>query len=101
MTSTKPSLRRSEKPTIPHLKLDEQKKKTGMHRGNPNWGKPEPLFREPSVSSFDAVVHELGLSPAQYESSNALREWVRSNKDHKYVPLDLLQIWGFTVRSEA
>src|SRR5579864_2118150 len=40
------------------------------------------------------------LSPDQYETSDALREWARKNKDQKYVPLDLLEAWGFFVNCE-
>jgi hypothetical protein len=54
-----------------------------------------------AASSFDKVVQALGLTPEQYISSVALREWVRSNKDEKYVPPDLLKAWGFTVDEAA
>ena len=30
----------------------------------------------------------------EYESSIQLKEWVRKNKDQKYVPSDLLQAWN-------
>jgi len=69
-------------------------------RGNPNWGKPEPYVLGTSVSSFEAVVKSLGLSPDQYETSSSLKEWVHKNKDHKYVPLNLLEAWGFKAQSE-
>jgi hypothetical protein len=42
----------------------------------------------------------LHLSPAEYGSSAALKEWVRKNKDQKYVPDDLLEFWGFEVKGE-
>ena len=38
-------------------------------------------------STFEYVVRHLNLSPEEYASSEALKEWVRRNKDHKYVPL--------------
>jgi hypothetical protein len=70
-------------------------------RGNPNWGKPEPfVMATESISSFDSLVKSLGLSPEQYVTSQELREWVRKNKDQKYVPQDLLKAWGFTASSE-
>jgi hypothetical protein len=69
-------------------------------RGNPNWGKPEPAVTAAAVSSFDALVKSLGLTPEQYEQSKVLKDWVRVNKDHKYVPQDLLLAWGFPVKSE-
>jgi hypothetical protein len=67
-------------------------------RGNPNWGKVVPygeLIATPAT--FDALTSSLGLSPEQYESSAVLKEWVSRNKNHKYVPQDLLEAWGFTV----
>ena len=70
-------------------------------RGNPNWGKPEPLPFGPSTTSFEAVVKSLGLSPDQYENSIKLKEWVGRNKDQKYVPPDLLEAWGFKASSEV
>ena len=69
-------------------------------RGNPNWGKPAPYTLGSSVSSFDSLVQALGLSPEQYESSAALKTWVDKNKDHKYVPPNLLEAWGFKSTSE-
>ena len=47
-------------------------------------------------TSFEQVVKELRLSPQEYESSAALKEWVRANKDEKYVPSYLLKAWGFS-----
>ncbi len=70
-------------------------------RGNPNWGKPEPFILPESVSSFETVVKTLGLRPDQYEHSAELKDWVKKNKDQKYVPQDLLRAWGFTASSEV
>jgi hypothetical protein len=53
-----------------------------------------------SESSFERVVDSLKLSPEQYQSSPELREWVLRNKDHKYVPPDLLKAFGFQVNLE-
>jgi hypothetical protein len=49
------------------------------------------------VSTFEHVARRLGLSPETYASSQELKEWVRRNKDEKYVPLQLLELWGFDV----
>ena len=67
----------------------------------PNWGKPE-VNTVPYVgaSSFEDVVKKLRLSPTEYESSIQLKDWVRKNKDHKYVPSALLQAWGLEVKGE-
>ena len=67
-------------------------------RGNPSWGKPEPFGMAFTPSSFEHLVKSLQLSPGQYETSTALKDWVRKNKDHKYVPPELLEIWGFSVK---
>jgi hypothetical protein len=69
-------------------------------RGNPNWGKPEPFVLGVSISSFEALVKSLGLSPDQYQNSHTLKEWVTKNKDHKYVPPNLLEAWGLKAQSE-
>jgi hypothetical protein len=69
-------------------------------RGNPNWGKPEPFVLGPTVTSFDTLVKSLGLSPDQYQNSVRLKEWVGKYKDHKYVPVDLLEAWGFKPLSD-
>ncbi len=53
-----------------------------------------------SGSSFERVVDSLKLSPEQYKTSPELREWVLRNKDHKYVPPDLLKAYGFQVNLE-
>jgi hypothetical protein len=53
-----------------------------------------------SASSFERVVDSLKLSPEQYQGSTELREWVLRNKDHKYVPPDLLKAFGFQVNLE-
>ncbi len=51
-------------------------------------------------STFEHVVRRLGLSPSQYTRSRELKEWVRKNKDSKYVPPYLLDLWGFEVDGE-
>ncbi len=68
-------------------------------RGNVNWGKPASYKLEVVASSFESEVKLLGLKPEQYADSLNLKEWVYKNKDHKYVPLELLQLWGFSVKN--
>jgi hypothetical protein len=51
----------------------------------------------PSASSFDQVVESLNLSPDQFEGSQALKEWVRRNKNQRYVPTEVLNVFGFEV----
>ncbi len=42
-------------------------------RGNPNWGKPEPIGPiVPTVTSFEQVVKEFKLTPDQYVRSTRL-----------------------------
>jgi hypothetical protein len=54
-----------------------------------------------SPSSFEEMVRAMKLDPAEYEQSHELKDWVRHNKDHKYVPLELLKAWGFDVKGES
>jgi hypothetical protein len=69
-------------------------------RGNPNWGKPDMQATPVVPTSFEQVVRKLRLSPEDYEGSLTLKEWVRKNKDQKYIPDDLLKIWGFEVKGD-
>ncbi len=48
-------------------------------------------------STFEHIVRGLRLSPEEYATSAKLKEWVRRNKDHKYVPSHLLVTWHFDV----
>ncbi len=69
-------------------------------RGNPNWGKPEPIGPVvPTITSFEQVVKEYKLTPDQYIRSTRLREWARRNKNSKYIPEALLEAWGFEIES--
>jgi hypothetical protein len=69
-------------------------------RGNPNWGKPEPIGPVvPTVTSFEQIVKEFKLPPDQYIRSTRLREWARRNKNSKYIPEALLEAWGFEIES--
>ncbi|HLJ91169.1 MAG TPA: hypothetical protein VKZ53_30495 [Candidatus Angelobacter sp.] len=69
-------------------------------RGNPNWGKPEPIGPViPVVTSFEQAVKEFKLTPDQYVRSTRLREWARRNKNSKYIPEPLLEAWGFEIES--
>jgi hypothetical protein len=80
-----------------HLRTQNQMAK---RRGNPNWGKPEPIGPVvPTVTSFEQIVREFKLSPDQYIRSTRLREWARRNKNSKYIPEALLEAWGFEIES--
>jgi hypothetical protein len=69
-------------------------------RGNPNWGKPEPIGPiVPTVTEFEQVVKEFKLTPDQYLRSTRLREWARKNRNSKYIPEPLLEAWGFEIES--
>jgi hypothetical protein len=64
------------------------------YRGNPNWGKSvsQPIAAiEPT--SFDLMVRELKLEPHEYARSLRLREWAARNKNSKYIPENLLEVW--------
>jgi hypothetical protein len=65
--------------------------------GNPNWGKEQSLPVVPTVTEFERKTTELGLTPDQYIRSEPLREWVRANRNSRYVPEPLLEAWGFEI----
>jgi hypothetical protein len=52
------------------------------------------------ASSFEEVVKRLRLTPQEYGDSAQLKDWVQKNKDQKYVPSNLLELWGLEVRGE-
>jgi hypothetical protein len=52
-----------------------------------------------AASSFEELVKALGLSPEQYASSAELKAWVMDNKDEKYVPPELLRLFGLAVEA--
>ena len=71
-------------------------------RGNPNWGKTAP--QEPAIvqpTSFERAVNEFDLAPDQYVHSLLLRNWASRNKNVKYIPEELLKIWGLDVDPEG
>ena len=68
-------------------------------RGNPNWGKPEPIGPVfPTVTSFEQVVKEFKLTPDQYVRSTRFREWRDATRIEVY-PGSLLEAWGFEIES--
>jgi hypothetical protein len=70
------------------------------HHVNRNFTKPEaigPIVFPPN--SFEQVVTALRISPEEYLGSPKLRDWVRRNKDQRYVPTELLDAFGFQVDS--
>jgi len=78
----------------------EPRVEMAKRRGNPNWGKPEPIGPVvPTVTSFEQIVKEYKLTPDQYVRSTRLREWARRNKNSKYIPEALLEAWGFEIES--
>jgi hypothetical protein len=61
-------------------------------RGNPNWGKPEPIGPvTPTITEFEQAVREFKLRPDQYIHSARLREWASRNKNAKYIRKYLLE----------
>jgi hypothetical protein len=66
-----------------------------------SWGSTGivPVTRS-RATSFEAMVRSLGLSPTEYEGSPELREWIRINREGKYVPATLLVAWGCDNQNE-
>jgi hypothetical protein len=71
------------------------------HHVNRNFTKPGSTPIAVSANSFEQVVKTLNISPEEYQSSPALKEWVRQNKDQRYVPPELLEAFGFQVDVEG
>jgi hypothetical protein len=87
-------------PDFLYVTFTEGKSFMAKRRGNPNWGKPEPIGPVvPTVTSFEQVVKEFKLTPDQYVRSTRLREWARRNRNSKYIPESLLEAWGFEIES--
>jgi hypothetical protein len=71
----------------------------GKRRGNPNWGKPNPVGTvTPPVTEFERVVRKFKLRPDQVIRSTRLRKWASRNKNSKYIPEPLLEAWGFEIQ---
>jgi hypothetical protein len=68
--------------------------------GNPNWGKATASSIPILPTSFEQVVKALGIAPHEYHESAQLKDWVAKNKNNKFVPVELLQTWGMTVKAE-
>lgn len=67
---------------------------------NPNWGQPMNLtqkYGSANVCAFDKLTEQLQLQPEQYAQSSALRAWVKTNRNRRYVPEWLLLAWGLEV----
>ena len=64
---------------------------------NRNFTKPGSRPIVFSANSFEQMVKTLNISPEEYRSSPELKEWVRQNKDQRYVPPELLEAFGFQV----
>lgn len=72
-------------------------------RGNPNWGR-KTLHTEPvgnvsdGQTAFEIQVATLQLGCEQeVKLSAGLKEWVRRNRNRRYVPEWLLDFWGMEV----
>jgi hypothetical protein len=66
---------------------------------NRNFTKPGSIRPVSFPNSFEQIVKELKISPGEYRKSPELKEWVRRNKDDRYVPTEVLKAFGFRVDS--
>lgn len=61
---------------------------------------PRKMDAPPPVpTQFEITVERLQLqnTPQLWQFDPALRAWVKANKNHRYVPEDLLGAWGMHV----
>lgn len=64
------------------------------HRGNPNWGRKEPMYYAPAeLSEFEKLFGPVNVD--KQKLNVACREWARRNKDRRYAPERLLEVWGW------
>ncbi len=70
-------------------------------RGNPDWGRTWARQVPATQCDFEFLADELGLSPSQYADSTLLKEWARKYKNERYVPSELLTLWGLTTSDEC
>jgi hypothetical protein len=67
-------------------------------RGNPNWGRWDPVtWRPPVPTEFEVRAKQLRLTPDMYVSSHELRRWCERNKNRCYIPEWLLKKWDIVV----
>jgi hypothetical protein len=65
-------------------------------RGNPNWGKHQPL--QPALpTEFENKTKQLGLTKQTYVDSAQLRDWCERNRNRCYIPEWLLDAWEIEV----
>src|SRR6202789_56566 len=77
----------------------EDNESMAKRRGNPNWGKPEPIGPVvPTVTSFEQVVKEFKLTPDQYVRSTRWREGAGRKKTANYIRKLLLEAWVFETK---
>ena len=67
---------------------------------NRNWGKPMPISQMQDNCAFDKVVGKLGLTPEQYETSETLKYWVKRHHKNRYIPEEVLLLFGMRVEVE-
>ena len=66
-------------------------------RGNPNWGKAALSAHPHIATQFENEVRRLGLTKDTCVASVELRSWCERNRNQRYVPEWLLEIWGIEV----
>jgi len=69
---------------------------TVSKRGNPNWGKQQPI-RPALPTEFDEQIRRLGLTSQTCATSAQLRDWCERNRNRCYIPEWLLDAWGIDV----
>ena len=65
---------------------------------NPKWGSGHVEMKPAGLTAFEKVVAKLKLEPEQYTSSRTLRDWVRVNRNTRYVPEELLVAFGMSTK---
>jgi hypothetical protein len=66
---------------------------------NRNFTKPGSIRPVAFPNSFEQIVKRAKDFTWEYRKSPELKEWVRRNKDDRYVPTEVLKAFGFRVDS--
>ena len=46
-------------------------------------------------SEFEEFLRELHLSIEEAKNNPVVRDWVRNNKDRRFIPLEILKVYGY------
>jgi hypothetical protein len=71
------------------------------YRRGTNWASGRGAeIRPDEPTGFDVKVQKLGLNSGNWASSEELRKWCEQNKNHCYIPEQVLKRWKIVVNGD-